>query len=140
MSDDQQKPQRDSKGRLAKGVRLNPHGRPKGGQNKFTKDLKTMIEEALNRAGENAQKKRRSLKDLEPGIAYLVKQADERPELFMPLVRQLLPAKLDVEVSVMTQQMAGLLHERRDQLAALRDNMDEAEVIEHEEDTDNVRS
>ena len=89
---------------------------------------------------ENAQKKKRSLKDLEPGIAYLVKQADERPELFMPLVRQLLPAKLDVEVSVMTQQMAGLLHERRDQLAALRDNMDEAEVIEHEEDTDNVRS
>lgn len=124
--------------RFKKGQSGNPTGRVKGQPNKFTKDLKTMIEEALQRAGQNAQKKKRSLKDLEPGIAYLVKQADERPELFMPLVRQLLPAKLDVEVSVMTQQMAGLLHERRDQLAALRDDMDEAEVLEHKEDTDNV--
>lgn len=107
-----------------KGQSGNPAGRKKGEPNKLTKDLKTMIEEALTRAGQNAQKKKRSLKDLEPGIAYLVKQADERPELFMPLVRQLLPAKIDVDVTVMTQQMVGLLSERREQLAALRDMKD----------------
>ena len=112
--------ERDEMGRLKKGVVLNPVGRTKGTKNKITKDLKTMIEEALNRAGQNVQKKRKTLKSLEPGVAYLVQQAEERPELFMPLVRQLLPAKLDVEVQVMTQEMAELLSVRRDRLAELR--------------------
>lgn len=111
---------RDAKGRLKKGVKLNPHGRGKGTPNRFTTDMKTMIEEALHRAGGDVQKKKRSLKDLEPGVAYLVHQAHERPELFMPLVRQLLPAKIDVDVQVATQNTLGLLSQRRDKLAALR--------------------
>lgn len=122
---------RDENGRLRKGAVLNPNGRRKGEPNRLTKDLKTMIEEALHRAGADTQKKHKTLRDLEPGIAYLVHQAHHRPELFMPLVRQLLPAKIDMEVTVMTQQMVEMLSERRDQLVQLR-GMRDVTPKEHE--------
>lgn len=116
--------------RFKKGQSGNPKGRPKG-PNRLTVDMKTMIETALHRAGSDVQKKRRSLKDLEPGVAYLVEQAHERPELFMPLVRQLLPAKIDVDVQVMTNEMTELLSERRNKLAQLR-RATHGEVIDAE--------
>lgn len=111
---------RDEKGRVVKGSVLNPKGRTPG-PNRLHRDVKTMIEEALNRAGENVQKKRRSLKDLEPGTAYLAEQAEKRPDLFLPLVRQLLPAKIDVDVTVMSRELVDLMHTRRNQLAQMRD-------------------
>ena len=96
-------------------------GRPKGVQNRLTVDMKTMIEEAAKRAGENVQKKRRALADLEPGTAYLADQAEKNPVAFMGLMRGLLPAKLDLEVTVMTRELVTLLTERREQLSQMRD-------------------
>lgn len=103
----------------------NPAGRPKGAKDKLQTEAKEMIAEALNRAGENVQKKRRSLKDLEPGAAYLAEQAEKNPVAFMSLVGKLVPQKIDMDVQVMSQQMMGLLEVRRERLAELR-------TIEHE--------
>lgn len=108
-----------SKGKVGDGV-PGP-GRPKGVPNKITADVQTMVLEALNRAGANVQKKRRSLAELEPGTAYLLEQAEKRPELFMPMVRQLMPAKIDIDVKMMGEELLTLMTQRRDQLAAMKD-------------------
>lgn len=84
-------------------------------------DMKTMLQEATKRAGENVQKKRRDLKDLEPGVAYLALQAETNPVAFMSLLRGLLPAKIDLDVSIMGKDVVELLQERRQQLQDLRD-------------------
>ena len=113
--------ERDEKGRLKKGVVLNPKGREKGAPNRITADMKTMIEEAAKRAGENVQKRRRSLKDLEPGTAYLADQAEKNPVAFMGLMKGLLPAKIDLDVTIMNRELVTLLTQRREQLAKMRD-------------------
>ena len=51
-------------------------GRPKGGQNKFTRDVKEMILAALDKAG---------------GANYLLAQAHDNPSAFMTLVGKVLP-------------------------------------------------
>ncbi len=51
-------------------------GRPKGSENKITKDLKTMILKALDQAG---------------GVEYLAHQANEKPAAFLALVGKVLP-------------------------------------------------
>lgn len=108
-----------------KGVSGNPAGRPKGTQDKTTREAKLMIEQALHKAGEITIKTRKDLKDLEPGAAYLADQAHKNPVAFMSLVGKLVPQKIDVDVQVMSQQMMGLLTERREQLATLK-------TIEHQ--------
>lgn len=54
-------------------------GRPKGVPNKLTKDLKSMILGALDKAG---------------GMDYLVTQSSENPTAFMTLVGKVLPLQL----------------------------------------------
>lgn len=54
-------------------------GRPKGRQNKATRQLKSMILEALENVG---------------GVAYFERVAEERPELFLPLVSKILPSEM----------------------------------------------
>jgi hypothetical protein len=54
-------------------------GRPKGAQNKMTRDLKEMILHALEEAG---------------GVAYLVKQAKKNPVAFMTLVGKVVPLQV----------------------------------------------
>lgn len=54
-------------------------GRPKGAQNKLTKDVKAMILGALEKAG---------------GERYLLKQSSENPTAFMTLVGKVLPLTL----------------------------------------------
>lgn len=98
----------------------NPRGKPKGAQNHLTRDMKDMLHEALQRAGENAQKRKKSLKDLSAGAAYLAEQAEKNPVAFMGLVRQLLPAKIDLDVTL-TRDLVDTLASRRDQLARLKD-------------------
>lgn len=56
-------------------------GRPKGGRNKVTVELRTMIEGALSDVG---------------GQAYLVLQAHENPKAFLALVGKLIPRDLNV--------------------------------------------
>lgn len=99
----------------------NPKGKPKGTQNKLTVDVKAMIEEALQRAGQTAKSRDPKLKNLSDGAAYLAAQAEENPQAFMSLIKQLLPAKIDVDVSIMNRDMLEMLTERRAQLAQMRD-------------------
>ena len=56
-------------------------GRPKGLQNSLTKDLKQMIEAALDQVG---------------GKDYLVEQAGANPKAFLSLVGRLLPKDITV--------------------------------------------
>lgn len=57
-------------------------GWPKGKQNKVTVELKNAIMNAFDKVG---------------GEDYLVKLANERPELFVPLLAKVLPAELKVK-------------------------------------------
>jgi len=99
----------------------NPAGKPKGVKNKFTVEVKSLVEEALKAAGEAAQAEDVSLQGLSPGAAYLAKQAQDNPAAFISLVRMLMPAKLNVDVTVMNREMIDLLSYRRDQVAKMRD-------------------
>ena len=51
-------------------------GRPKGSENKLSRDLKEMILQALDGAG---------------GVQYLIDQADNKPAAFLALVGKVLP-------------------------------------------------
>jgi hypothetical protein len=54
-------------------------GRRAGTPNKFTKGVREMVLEALDRAG---------------GIKYLIRQADENPVAFMGLIGKMLPLQV----------------------------------------------
>jgi hypothetical protein len=54
-------------------------GRPKGAPNKMTAEVKQMILDALEQAG---------------GVAYLARQADEKPAAFLALVGKVLPLQV----------------------------------------------
>lgn len=125
-------PPRTAKGYLKKGSVLNPKGRPKGSKNVLQRDVASMVRIAVDQLGEAAQKKNPTLKELEPGVAYLVSVAETRPELFMPLVRQLMPAKIDLEVQLMGKELLDTMTQRRDQLARMK----QATLIEHEDSDD----
>src|ERR1700730_16920208 len=58
-------------------------GRPKGAQNKLTRDIREMIRAALDKAG---------------GISYLVKQAELNPTAFMSLLGKLIPQQIDAPI------------------------------------------
>ena len=75
----------------------------------------------------DAQKRKPSTRDLAPGAAYLLEQAEKRPDLFISLVRQLMPAKIDLDVSIMSRDLVDLLSQRREQLAQMRDVTPEEE-------------
>lgn len=104
-----------------KGQSGNPKGKPKGTQNKITVEMKTMVEEAMARAGANIQKQRPTLQDLEPGTAYLAEQAEKNPVAFMSLVGKIIPNKIDVDVQVMSTELIGALEQRKRQLQQMRD-------------------
>ena len=106
----------------------NPAGRPKGAKDHITRDLRLMMEGALAKAGENVQKKRRSFKDLAAGTAYLTDIAEKRPELFMSMLKQMMPATLDINATVMNGQMVEVLTARRVQLAELRNITPDEEI------------
>ncbi len=57
-------------------------GRPLGGKNKSTLELREMILGALDKAG---------------GMAYLVRQADENPAAFMTLLAKTMPKDLVIQ-------------------------------------------
>ncbi len=59
-------------------------GRAKGTPNKSTKQIKDMIEGALNAAG---------------GQAYLVQQAKENPSAFLTLVGKILPKDINATIA-----------------------------------------
>tara|TARA_R110002072_G_scaffold173356_2_gene327990 strand:- start:766 stop:1152 length:387 start_codon:yes stop_codon:yes gene_type:complete len=114
--------ERDEKGRLKKGSAvLNPKGRTVGAKNKVPTEVKDMVLKALALAGADIKKEDTELADIEDSTAYLVKVAKEMPNLFVPMVAKLMPAKVDMEVSMMGNELLQLMTRRRDQLAALKD-------------------
>lgn len=122
------KVERDEKGRLKKGSAvLNPKGRPVGAKNATPTEVKDMVLKALALAGADIKKENEDLADIEDGTAYLVKVAKEMPNLFVPMVAKLMPAKVDMEVNMMGNELLKLMTQRRDQLAALKDITPEGE-------------
>jgi len=69
---------------VEKGQKLNGAGRPKGMENKVTKELKDMILGALDDAG---------------GQEYLRQRALDTPGPFMALVGKILPKNIDANIS-----------------------------------------
>lgn len=114
--------ERDEKGRLKKGSAvLNPKGRTVGAKNKVPTEVKDMVLNALSIAGANIKEAKGDVSEIENGTAYLVKVAEEMPNLFVPMVAKLMPAKVDMEVNMMGTELLKLMTQRRDQLAALKD-------------------
>ena len=108
---------------------LNPKGKAKGTKNLITRDLMSMITQAMSLAGTSAKDLKDEagepvfpeLKDIDAGTAYLYQQARTNPALFMPLVKQLMPTTIDMDLQVMGGELLELMTHRRDQLAAMRD-------------------
>jgi hypothetical protein len=69
--------------RFQKGQSGNRNGRPRGEANKLTRELKDMIEGALQAVG---------------GQQYLERQAEANPTAFMTLVGKLLPRDVNARV------------------------------------------
>jgi len=115
------KTERDENGRLKKGSVNNPKGRTVGAKNKVPTEVKDMVLQALSIAGADIKEANPDLAEIENGTAYLVKVAQEMPNLFVPMVAKLMPAKVDMEVNMMGNELLKLMTERRDQLAALKD-------------------
>ncbi len=67
---------RGPRGQFLPGIRYNAGGRPKGSRNALTMTMKQALEEAFWQAG---------------GVSWLVKLANERPEVYARLLLQLLP-------------------------------------------------
>lgn len=89
-------------------------GRPRGAKDKLTRDVKQMIERALE------------LADKKGGIEYLRKQSALNPVAFLSLVGKILPKQIDVGVSVLAIDLMGVMQQRRTALAQLKQ-----EIIEH---------
>lgn len=60
-------------------------GRVKGRPNKVTQDLRELVRGALDEAG---------------GQAYLVRQAEEKPQAFLALIARLIPNTVRADVAV----------------------------------------
>jgi len=95
----------------------------------MTKDMTAMVTQAMSLAGQSAKDLVNSegalvfpeLGGVDAGTAYLYQQARLNPALFMPLVKQLMPTKIDVDLQIMGGELLELMTQRRDQLAAMRD-------------------
>ena len=120
---------RDAKGKVTKGTVLNPKGRGNS-KNTFTREMTDMVTKAMELAGEDAKKIKDpdtnklmfpEMKAVDGGTAYLYQQARQNPQLFMPLVKQLMPTKIDMDVKLLGAELVDLMTERRDQLANMRD-------------------
>lgn len=57
-------------------------GRPKGSQNKITRDMREMMWQAFENKG---------------GVSYLEEQADENPKAFMTLLAKMIPNTVEVD-------------------------------------------
>lgn len=79
-------------------------GRPKGSPNKLTKELRTIILDALDGVG---------------GVTYLMEQARENPKAFLSLLGRVLPLQVDATTS-------GQLSIRWEQPLAITTTQDKA--------------
>lgn len=100
-------------------------GRKKGTPNKFTAQLKDMILEAAEQAGN----------DIEPGegtVAYLKKQAKDNPGPFMSLLGKVMPTQLtgdpDSPISVVTRIERHIIDPEDRDAADIRTASEEEEV------------
>lgn len=119
---------RDAKGKVVKGAVLNPKGRGNS-KNTLTREMTDMVTTAMQLAGEDAKKLTNEegelmfpeVANVDGGTAYLYQQARQNPQLFMPLVKQLMPTKIDMDVKLLGAELVDLMAERRNQLAQMRD-------------------
>lgn len=131
------------------GVSGNPNGRAKGVQNKYTMALKEMVETALELAGQRIQipisgqleaqgaehisPAELLLLKVPPGVAYMVKQAEANPAQFLGLVKQLMPTKIDIDMTLQADDLIELVAQRRQSMAARKMQLIEGTAQESDE-------
>lgn len=124
-------------------------GRPAGKQNKFTAAMQDHTGQALRMAGERIQLRietaiqRRKKKEptpeeaimllATPEAAYLLSQAEGNPNAFMGLAKQLMPAKIDIEMTMNSDALLSAVEERRRYLIENKSKMIDAVAREVEE-------
>lgn len=74
-------------------------GRIKGVPNKVTKELKDMIETALN-AEARVVDEDGNVRVMQGGVEYLIRQRESNPQAFLTLVGKLLPRDINANVNV----------------------------------------
>ena len=105
-----------------------PGGSRKGKPNKITADMRRLIEDALDKAGERLQKKYKTYAGLDPRVAYLLHQAEKQPAVFLQLIARLMPAKVDISVTAVTDELVQLMQERRQHAIEAQRRLIEAEA------------
>ena len=104
-----------------KGQALNPKGKAVGTKNLIPKAVAEMVTEALHLAGDDVKPAGAKGKEMNAGTAYLYGIAKERPDLFVSMLKMLMPQKIDMNVAVLGQELLTVMTERRNQLAEMRE-------------------
>lgn len=118
--------QRDEKGRIKKGSVLNPEGAGASSTNRHNLVVKRMVEEAVVRLGEAIQKKRPTLRDIEPGVAWLMAVGEKDPVAVLNMLKHVTPAapkQIDVAVTMQAERMVEVMTQRRQELAARKERV-----------------
>jgi hypothetical protein len=95
----------------------------KGIPNKFTADMRSMIQQAFEEVG---------------GVDYLINQAHENPKAFMVLVGKIVPAQIQAELTISLgdleqRLMDGRRHARGGTVEHDESNVLEAEIIDEDD-------
>lgn len=125
-------------------------GRPKGVQNKQTIAMQEMVSGAMDAAGERvhielrqriARRKKKEptpmeqiMLDLPPAAAYLLKQAETNPAQFLQLAKQLMPTKIDVDVTLKADALMEMVAQRRKELSEMKQAVIDGVATEVDDD------
>ena len=93
-------------------------GRPPGAKNKRQENIREAIHTAFHHPKVG-------------GVNYLVKLANNKPEVFAGLLKTLVPRQVDVGIKLNSSELVEILHERRALLAKQLGETIDGKVVKH---------